>query len=63
MFKGLSYEAWIFNQVPMLLNSHSYGLDPSKFETDQGLKSIFTLTSIMYEPEGDHKAFTASMES
>jgi len=46
-----------------LLNSHSYGVDPQKFDTDKGLSSLFTLTSISYEPEGDMRPFTASMES
>ncbi len=63
MFGDLGYEAETFNTKKMLLNSHSYGVDPNKFNTDAGLSSLFTLTSISYEPEGDHRPFTATMES
>ena len=45
------------------MNSHSYGLDPAKFDTDEGLGGMFKLTSISYEPEGEQRPFTATMES
>jgi len=63
MFGDLGYEAETFTKSSMLLNSHDYGLSPDKFDTDSGLSSMFTLTSVSYEPEGDHRPFTASMES
>ena len=63
MFGDLGYEAEAFTKSSMLLNSHDYGLSPDKFETDAGLSSMFSLTSVSYEPEGDHRPFAASMES
>lgn len=63
MFAGLGEDAALFTEVPMLLNAHDFGVSPDRFETDEGLKSMFTLTSVSYEPEGDHRPFSASMES
>jgi hypothetical protein len=46
----------------MTLNSHNWGVDPVKFITDAGLASMYKLTSISYEPEGEHRPFAATVE-
>ena len=46
----------------MTLNSHNWGVDPVKFITDSGLASMYELTSISYEPEGEHRPFAATVE-
>jgi gamma-glutamyl hydrolase len=43
-------------------NSHQWGVDPSVFETDAGLKEIFEVTSVSYLPDNG-KPFVASVES
>ena len=63
MFRGFGQGAYLFEEKPLTLNSHNNGIDPTKFETDAGLKSMFKMTSVSYEPEGDHRVFTATMES
>ena len=63
MFAGLKEDAEILTDTAMLLNSHTYGVDPTLFETDKKLKNMYKLTSVSFEPEGDYLPFTASMES
>jgi len=63
MFAGLGLSAYWFENLPVTLNAHSFGVDPTRFTDDEGLKSIFTLTSVSFEPEGDGNPFTATMES
>ena len=46
----------------MTYNAHTYGIDPSKFETDAGLKEMFELTSVSYTTETNGKAFAATIE-
>jgi gamma-glutamyl hydrolase len=46
----------------MTYNSHDYGIDPSKFETDEGLKSMFEVTALHHLPDTG-AAFVASIES
>ena len=62
MFGDLGDDAFKFETKAMTLNSHSFGIDPVKFITDKGLASMYKLTSISYEPEGDKRPFTASVE-
>ena len=63
MFSGMGADADLLTTEAMLLNSHTWGVDPLLFETDAKLKSMFQVTSISYEPEGKKRAFTATMES
>ena len=62
MFGELGQEAYQFATNAMTLNSHNWGVDPIKFITDPGLASMYRLTSISYEPEGEHKPFAATVE-
>ena len=62
MFGDLGQDAFLFATHAMTLNSHNWGVDPVKFITDQGLARMYRLTSISYEPEGDHKPFAATVE-
>jgi len=62
MFGDLGDDALKFETEAMTLNSHSFGIDPVKFITDPGLSAMYKLTSISYEPEGEHRPFTASVE-
>lgn len=62
MYADLGDAAFKFATDPMTLNSHSWGVDPTKYMTDLGLASMYELTSTSYEPEGEHLAFAASVE-
>lgn len=53
----------MFEDNAMTYNSHTWGIDPEKFETDAGLKEIFEVTAISYMPEPDGRPFVASIES
>lgn len=44
------------------MNSHSYGVNPTKFTTDAGLARNYKLTSISYEPSGYKRPFAATVE-
>lgn len=63
MFGSMGQSAYLFEGIAMTLNSHSHSIDPSTFESDEGLKNMFRMTSISYEPDGEHRPFAASMES
>lgn len=63
MFSSLGQSAFLFETTAMTTNIHSYAVDPSKFETDKGLKSMFKPTSVSYTTDGQNLAFTATMES
>jgi len=60
MFGWLNDDSYYFEERPMTYNAHTYGIDPSKFETDAGLREMFQLTSVSYTDEG--KAFAATIE-
>lgn len=62
MFGWLNDEALYFEELPLTYNAHSYGVDPSKFETDQGLSDMFELTSVSTIPGTDGKTFAATIE-
>lgn len=62
MFGDLGDQAFNFETQALTYNSHKWGVDPVKFITDDGLASMYRLTSISYEPEGEHKPFAASVE-
>ena len=50
----------------MNLNSHSYGVNPERFATDEGLTSFYRLKSVSYEPGNipeDARSFTATVEA
>ena len=61
MFSILGEDANTFVNYNITYNHHSWGVSPEKFETDEGLKSVFYPTSISYDNNG--KPFVASMES
>ena len=63
MFSGMGADADLLTTEAMLLNSHTWGVDPEFFETYAKLKNIFNVTSISYEPKRKKRAFTATMES
>jgi gamma-glutamyl hydrolase len=63
MFGQMGESAYLFETYPMLLESHDNGIPVEKFETDKGFGDMFKLTSVVYEPEGEHKMQTATMES
>ena len=62
MFADMGDAAFKFETDAMTLNSHGWSVDPAKFITDDGLASMYTLTSISYEPYGDHRPFAATVE-
>lgn len=61
MFGWLQDQAFFFEDHAMTYNSHHWGIDPSIFETDAGLKELFEVTSISYLPDG--RPFVATIES
>lgn len=63
VFSGMGERAYDFENGALLLNSHSFGLDPNAFNTDAGLGSFYRLTSISNEPEAPFAPFTATMEA
>lgn len=63
MFSSLGEKAYFFEQYPLTLNSHSWGVAPELFETDAGLKSKFFPTSVSYSNDEEQLPFVASMES
>jgi len=62
MFGLLNNMAYFFEDHNLTYNSHTYGVDPSKFKSDPNLRSMFEVTSVSYLPE-IHKPFVASIES
>jgi len=46
MYGWLNDEAFLFEEYNITKNGHSYGVDPNKFKTDNGLSSIFDVTAI-----------------
>jgi hypothetical protein len=62
MFGWLNDDAYYFEERPMTYNAHTYGIAPSKFETDAGLSEMFALTSVSYTQGNDSKAFAATIE-
>ena len=63
MFGQMGQSAYLWEAYPMAFNNHGFGIDARKFETDSGLKNMFKPTSVSYEPEGERRPFTTSMES
>jgi hypothetical protein len=63
MFKSFGDQAVLFSTHPILYNHHVHGIDPRNFETDQGLKSMFYITSLGIETLHNPKTYVASMES
>ncbi len=62
MFGDLGQDAYLFEQNAMTFNSHNWSVNPEKFVTDKGLASSYRLTSISYEPDGQKRPFTATVE-
>jgi len=61
MFGWLNDDAFYFEEKSLTYNAHTYGIAPSKFDTDKGLKEMFELTSVSYVP-GTDKSFAATFE-
>ena len=62
MYGQLQDEAFLFENHNYTYNGHNWGINPEKFDTDPGLKEMFTVTAISYLPEPDGRAFVASIE-
>ncbi len=62
MYGQLQDEAFLFENHNFTYNGHNWGIDPSKFETDSGLKENFLVNSISYMPEPDGRPFVTSIE-
>lgn len=62
MFGQLQEVAFLFENHNYTYNGHNWGIPPEKFETDAGLKEMFTATSISYLPSPDNRPFVTSME-
>jgi len=41
LFGPLGLKAHIFSEYAMGLNHHNWGVSPSKYETDEGLKNFY----------------------
>ena len=55
-----------FEDYAMTLNSHSWGVNPESFTSDEGLANFYRLTSVSYEPDNepaDSRPFAASIEA
>lgn len=61
MYSWLDDQAFFFEDNALAYNSHDWGIDPAKFETDNGLREMFELTAISNLPDTG-VAFSASME-
>jgi len=61
MFGWLNDDAYYFEEKPLTYNAHTYGIDPTKFESDKSLNEMLQLTSVSYIPE-TNQAFAATFE-
>ena len=52
----------LYEEEPVLVNMHTYGIAPEKFKTDEGLSKMFTMTSISHDDEHD-STFASTIES
>ena len=62
MFHAAGKDAKLYEETPSAFMSHTWGIDPKKFETDKGLAKMFTMTSTSYDCIHD-STFVSSMES
>ena len=62
MFHDAGDQAKLYEEVPSSFMSHTWGIDPKKFETDKGLAKMFTMTSTSVDCTRDSR-FVSSMES
>ena len=62
MFEDLGHKAYAFERNNMTFNFHQWGVAPSKFDSDPGLKAFWTPTSQSRTPNTGIP-FVASMES
>lgn len=60
MYGWLQDEAYFYQRKKMLYNSHHFGANPEKFETDPGLKETFEVTAVSRLEDGS--PFVASIE-
>lgn len=63
LFGDLGSYAHRYEEVASLWQSHTWAISPDSFETDEGLKSKFRLTSIQYTTDESATPFTGTMES
>ena len=61
MYGLLGDRAFLFENYNVTYNAHHWGMNPDKFNTDNGLSQIFHHTAISYMPDG--RPFVASIES
>ena len=62
MFHDAGDKAKLFTEIPSSFMSHTWGIDPAKFKTDEGLAKMFTMTSTSTDCIHD-STFVSSMES
>ena len=62
MFHDAGEQAKLYAETPSAFMSHTWGIDPKKFETDKGLAKMFTMTSTSHDCTRD-STFVSSMES
>ena len=62
MFHDAGEQAKLYEETPSFFMSHTWGIDPKKFETDKGLAKMFTPTSTSTDCTRD-STFVSSMES
>ena len=62
MYGQLQDVAFLFENHNYTYNGHNWGIPPETFETDPGLKAMFTPNAVSYMPLPDGREFVASME-
>lgn len=63
MFGELGDIAYKYEEDDMLFQYHTYGINPDHFETNEGLKNMYKLTSIQYTDDEAHTPFVGSIEA
>ncbi len=61
MYGWLREDAFHFEHYNFTYNSHTWSMNPDKFQTDYALMNMFNLTAISYMPDG--RPIVASIES
>ena len=54
MFGPMGESAYLFENYAMAANYHYYSVKPDQFDTDEGLSSIFNVTSTSEAPGDEH---------
>lgn len=62
LYGALGQAAYLFEDQALAYNNHENGIDPAKYLSDAKLKKMFRVTAVSWEPEGEMREFTASIE-